>query len=81
MYNNNLQYRVFFGHIHLFRFIILMNLLNLYFFGHIHRVFGQVQWLMYVGVIFWSRSNVHVRWYDFFWSYSNPFSVILNGSK
>ena len=51
----------FFGHIHPFKFVVLMNLFHLYFFGHIHRFFGQVQQLMFVGVIFWSCSNVHVH--------------------
>ena len=33
---------------------------HFHFFSHIHRFFGQVQQLMFVGVIFWSRSIVHV---------------------
>ena len=38
---------------------------NFFFFGHIHRFLGQVQWLMFVGVICRSRSNVHVRRCEF----------------
>ena len=36
-----------------------------HFFGHIHRFFSQVQQLMFVGGIFWSRSIVHVRRCEF----------------
>ena len=68
----------YFGHIHLFSFHILMDLFHLYFFGRIHRFFGQVQQLIFVSVIFWSCSTVHV---NFVRSYSNPFLVILNRSK
>ena len=55
----------FFGHIHPFEFFVLMNLFNFYFFGHIHQFFGKVQRLMFVGVIFRSRSIVHVRQCEF----------------
>ena len=43
----------------------IMNLFHFYFFGHIHWFFGQVQRLMFVGVIFQSRSIVHVRQWEF----------------
>ena len=33
---------------------------------YIHRFLSQVQWLMFVSVIFWSCSNVHVSRCEFF---------------
>ena len=39
-------------------FIFILH--HFFFFGHIHRFFGQVQRLMFVGMIFWSRSIIHV---------------------
>ena len=53
-------------------------LLNLYIFGHIHLYFGQVQSLTFLGVNFWSSSNVKIH---HFRSNSNQFSVILIGSS
>ena len=41
-------------------------LLHFYFFGQIHRFFGQVQQLMFVGVIFRSCSIVHIRRCEFY---------------
>ena len=43
-----------------------MNSFYFYCFGHIHQFFGQVQWLMFVGVIFWSCSSVQVHQCEFF---------------
>ena len=39
------------------------------------------RWILFVSVIFRSCSNVHIRRFEFFQSYFNPFSVILNRSK
>ena len=60
---NGVQNPVFyFGHIHPFKFVILMILFHFYYFGfgRIHRFFGQVQRLIFIGVLFQSCSNVNV---------------------
>ena len=59
----------------------LNDFFHLYFFSHIHRFFGQVQRLMFIGVIFGHVLTFTFVCVNFIWSYSNPFLVILIGSK
>ena len=47
-----------FGQIHTLIFIALMIYFYFYIFGQIRLNFGQVQSLTFVGVNFWSGSNV-----------------------
>ena len=49
----------------LFIFMILHFYVFFFFFGQIHRFFGQVPQLMFVGVIFRSLSIVHIRRCEF----------------
>ena len=82
---NDFFHLYFFGHIHPFKFVVLIifpfilfqsyspvqfrclnDIFHLYFFGHIHQFFGQVQRLMFIGVIFRSCSNVHVRLCEYY---------------
>ena len=58
--SNLMRYKILYNEVYL-----PFHLFHFYFFGHIHQFFGQVQWLMFVGVIFRSRSIVHVRRCEF----------------
>ena len=69
----NLVY-YFFSQIHTLMFIVLMIYFYLHIFGQIHLYCGQFHSLTFVGVNFWSCSNVKVCR---FWPNSNQFLVIF----